>query len=223
MPASERLSGPAARLRLSVRRRAVPVARAAYLGLERSPLAFLLRVGPVQSLKSRVTYVPQERVVALMDAIARDGVQCWVAGGWGIDALLGRQTRRHHDLDLVIDDARDDVDRLGQVLAREGFRPGVREFNPGLMMPFRHSWQDDSGCTVEVMPVALGKPPFGGAAAAVPEPRFTLGTIGGAKVPCVSASLQFALHRGYAARNVDRTDMAALRSHVNEPEGGPPA
>jgi lincosamide nucleotidyltransferase A/C/D/E len=223
MPASERLSGQAARLRLSVRRRTVPVARAAYLGLERSPLAFLLRVGPVRSLKSRITVVPQERVVTLMDAVAADGVPCWIAGGWGIDALLGRQTRRHHDLDLVIGEDRDDVDRLGQVLVREGFRPGVREFNPGLLMPFRNSWQDDRGCTVEVMPVALGEPPFGGAAQTPAEPPFTLGTIGGAKVPCLSASMQFALHEGYAARNVDRTDLAALRRHLNEPEGSPPA
>ncbi|CAM5639316.1 hypothetical protein SCANM63S_07919 [Streptomyces canarius] len=25
----------------------------------------------------------------------------WIGGGWGIDALVGQQTRRHRDLDLM--------------------------------------------------------------------------------------------------------------------------
>ena len=28
------------------------------------------------------------------------GIQVWLTGGWGIDALLGLQTRPHHDLDV---------------------------------------------------------------------------------------------------------------------------
>ena len=40
----------------------------------------------------------------LLDAA---GVRCWVIGGWGIDALVGRMTRSHHDLDLLVH--RDDV------------------------------------------------------------------------------------------------------------------
>jgi lincosamide nucleotidyltransferase A/C/D/E len=220
-----------ARLGLSARRRAVPVARAAYAGLERSPLAFLLRAPAVQRLKSQVTYMPESAVVPLMDAIAGAGVRCWVAGGWGIDALLGRQTRRHYDLDLVVSDTPDDVMRMGQVLVRAGFRLNVRESNPGLFMPVRQCWQDDQGHTVEVMPVALHEPPFSGPAeparhhTQAPQPPqerpFTRGTIGGREVPCLSASLQFVLHEGYDTRSVDRTDMSALRAHVNRAEGDP--
>lgn len=29
------------------------------------------------------------------------GADVWVGGGWGIDALVGRQTRQHRDLDLM--------------------------------------------------------------------------------------------------------------------------
>jgi lincosamide nucleotidyltransferase A/C/D/E len=223
MPAYERLSGRAAGLRLWARRRVVPAARAVYTRVERSPLAFLLRVPLVQRLKSRVTYVPEERVTEVMDAIDAAGVRCWLAGGWGIDALLGRETRRHHDLDLVIGDVPDDVARLEQVLAGEGFLLRVRELNPGLLMPVRIAWQDDRGCSVEVMPVDLGKPPFGGTAEGAGEPRFTRGTVGGRDVPCLSASLQFALHEGYDIRGIDRTDMAALRTYVRRTEGAPPA
>jgi lincosamide nucleotidyltransferase A/C/D/E len=30
------------------------------------------------------------------------GVRVWLDGGWGVDALIGHQTRDHDDLDLVI-------------------------------------------------------------------------------------------------------------------------
>ena len=26
----------------------------------------------------------------------------WLMGGWGVDALLGRQARPHHDLDVLV-------------------------------------------------------------------------------------------------------------------------
>ena len=33
-------------------------------------------------------------------------VEAWVAGGWGVDALLGEQTREHRDLDILIPNER---------------------------------------------------------------------------------------------------------------------
>ncbi|MBE1497367.1 lincosamide nucleotidyltransferase A/C/D/E [Amycolatopsis lexingtonensis] len=38
-------------------------------------------------------------VLRVLEAVAPNAV--WLAGGWGIDALLGRQTREHGDLDLL--------------------------------------------------------------------------------------------------------------------------
>jgi lincosamide nucleotidyltransferase A/C/D/E len=200
----------------SARQQLIPAARAAYLGLERSPLGFLLRFPGVQWVKSRITYVPQARVLALMDALAAAGVSSWVAGGWGVDALIGHQTRRHYDLDLVVSDTRGNIERMERVLSRAGFRPGVREFNPGLAMPLRHAWQDDNGYTVEVMPVTFGKPPFSG------ESLFTGGALSGHTVPCLSVRLQAVLHKGYEARAVDLADMEALRTRGNQAEWVPP-
>jgi len=202
---------------LSGRRHLIPAARAAYLALERSPLAFLVRLPGVQWLKSRVTYIPESRVLALLNALDAASVSAWVAGGWGVDALIGHQTRRHYDLDLVVSDERDNLERMEQVLARARFRPGVREFNPGLAMPLRHNWQDNTGHTVEVMPVALGTPPFTDG-----ESLFTRGLIGGQLVPCLSARLQVTLHEGYEERVVDAADMEALRTHVDQAEWAPP-
>ncbi len=30
------------------------------------------------------------------------GVEVWIDGGWGVDALLGEQTRSHKDLDIAV-------------------------------------------------------------------------------------------------------------------------
>lgn len=46
-------------------------------------------------------------------------VRCWVMGGWGVDALLGRETRRHHDLDLLV--SFDDLGPLQDLLLEQGF------------------------------------------------------------------------------------------------------
>src|SRR5436305_13032130 len=44
-------------------------------------------------------------VLAVLDALAAAGCPAWIGGGWGVDALAGRQTRSHRDLDLAIDAA----------------------------------------------------------------------------------------------------------------------
>ena len=36
----------------------------------------------------------------IVDLLERVGVEPWVDSGWGVDALLGEQTRPHEDLDL---------------------------------------------------------------------------------------------------------------------------
>jgi lincosamide nucleotidyltransferase A/C/D/E len=46
-------------------------------------------------------------VLAVLDRLDRARVAVWLDGGWGVDALLGRRSRPHRDLDLVI--GRDDL------------------------------------------------------------------------------------------------------------------
>ena len=59
-------------------------------------------------------------VLAVLDQLDRAGVVVWLDGGWGVDALLGGQSRPHQDLDLVID--RDDSEAAQTALAGMGFR-----------------------------------------------------------------------------------------------------
>jgi lincosamide nucleotidyltransferase A/C/D/E len=212
-----------ARLWGPLRRRVVRAARAAYAGIERSPVAPLLQVPPVQRLKDRIASTPASRVHSLLDLLSAAGVHAWVGGGWGVDALVGRQTRRHYDLDLVISDARDDYLKVADVLKGAGFRPADAEFNPGLPMPWRYVWQHDDGHSVEVLPVALHDPPFSAglqdSQSSGTKSPFAHGTIGGRSVRCLSAELQLVLHVGYPLRDVDASDMSVLRAHLNRAGG----
>src|SRR5204863_1891352 len=56
---------------------------------------------------------------ALLDLFAAQGITVWLDGGWGVDALLGTQTRTHKDVDIVI--ALDEVPQLQNVLGDQGF------------------------------------------------------------------------------------------------------
>ena len=47
------------------------------------------------------------------------GIRVWLSGGWGIDALLGEQTRPHHDLDVIM--LLDEVARTRELLACDGY------------------------------------------------------------------------------------------------------
>jgi hypothetical protein len=44
-----------------------------------------------------------QSVLAVVDLLEADGIDVWLDGGWGVDALLERPTRGHDDLDLVVD------------------------------------------------------------------------------------------------------------------------
>jgi lincosamide nucleotidyltransferase A/C/D/E len=47
--------------------------------------------------------VPESRVFETLAALERAGIDAVLAGGWAVDALLGRQLRTHRDIDLLID------------------------------------------------------------------------------------------------------------------------
>ena len=42
-------------------------------------------------------------VLSVLRLADRAGVRLWIDGGWGVDALLGGQTREHGDLDVAIE------------------------------------------------------------------------------------------------------------------------
>lgn len=64
--------------------------------------------------------ITAEDITALYTACTDAGIQIWIDGGWCVDALLGKQTRPHKDLDIAIDQK--DVNALFALLWKEGYQ-----------------------------------------------------------------------------------------------------
>ena len=45
----------------------------------------------------------EQDAVNLLKTVEKMGIDVWIDGGWGVDALIGRQTRPHNDIDIFIE------------------------------------------------------------------------------------------------------------------------
>ena len=70
-------------------------------------------------------------VVEVIDAPAA-GVVVWVNGGWGVDALVGEQTRPHDDLDVFLSSAH--VEASQKALRPLGFELAADELPQGYVL-----------------------------------------------------------------------------------------
>ena len=62
----------------------------------------------------------QVRIIGdVNDALEAAGIRCWLFGGWGLDAHVGRQTRDHSDIEFWVEMS--DAGALHTVLVRCGF------------------------------------------------------------------------------------------------------
>jgi lincosamide nucleotidyltransferase A/C/D/E len=72
--------------------------------------------------------VDAQDVLAVLDLLAAAGVEAWVDGGWGIDALVGEATRVHSDIDLVV--PLPSVEAVLAALAAAGYARVLRDWRP---------------------------------------------------------------------------------------------
>lgn len=183
----------------------------AHNAVARSPLSLACDNPRVLALMDPFLEMHAGDVLAVARAVARVTGHWWVAGGWGVDALVGRQTRRHRDLDIVVDENQRELERVIAALADLGLDHLAERRTAGSITPrfSRRVWlADRAGHSVDVLPVDLDTSPFratGGAPAA-----FSTGVIAGGEVPCLSAALQVDRHRNYRHRSKDRHDLRLL-------------
>ena len=146
-------------------------------------------------------------VLAVLGELTAAGVTAWVDGGWGVDALLGRQTRAHDDLDLVV--SGDDVAACRRLFAAGGFAV-ERDWLP-TAVAFRHP----DGRGVDLHPVELTADGGGDQVQLDGVTRWhypppVTGSIAGVPVRCCPVDCQVAAHLGYEPDEQDRRDMAEL-------------
>lgn len=152
--------------------------------------------------------MPLAEVLAVLGALSGAGCRFWAGGGWGIDALVGRQTRAHRDLDLAVD-VRDE-DRAMWALQSLGYRVETdwRPVRVELVRP-GVGW-------VDLHPVAFDEAGYGRQAGLnggffdYPPDAFGVGALTGRAVPCLSRDQQLRFHRGCELRDVDRHDLQLL-------------
>jgi lincosamide nucleotidyltransferase A/C/D/E len=148
-----------------------------------------------------------DEVLDILDRLAAEGILAWVDGGWGVDALLERQTRDHSDLDLVIDAAA--VPSFTSALLAEKFEV-VRDW-----LPTAIAFASADGRTIDLHPVELTPDGGGDQIQLDGVKRFhytppATGRIGGRPVACCSVETQIASHLGYEPQEGDLADMRTL-------------
>lgn len=144
-------------------------------------------------------------VLEALETLDQAGISVWVAGGWGVDALLGRQTRKHHDLDLVVDAG--DAAAAMRALAKIGYDyHDGDEHLPDALMPDRCLLLRADGISVDIHPVDVAT----WCSSVGDTSPFVTGMIGDRPTPCLAAEVQRMGHRGYELRDSDRHDLKAL-------------
>ena len=175
-----------------------------------------------------MTQMTAEDLVDLYSGLVARGVRLWVDGSWGVDALLGRQTRPHKDFDAMA--AFEDLPALTRFLSGRGFSlkliweenrwipcpepPAlVGRERPAVESATAFVLEDGSGREIDLHVVRFdgqgrGTPAWDTDLVFPPGAFAGLGIVGGTRVRCLSAETQMRTHTGYPLKG---SDMHGLR------------
>lgn len=161
--------------------------------------------------------ISASNAVTLYKAFLDLGVATWLDGGWGVDALLGKETRDHGDLDIVIQQK--DVPIVRKFLNSKGFSDVPRNDTS--------SWNfvlgDPKGHNVDVHVIvfdAKGNGLYGSAKGGAMYPAASLtgkGLINSLLVNCISPEYMIKFHSGYTLRESDVHDVQLLCARFGIP------
>lgn len=157
-------------------------------------------------------------VLEILDALESKGLQVWLNGGWGVDALLGYQTRDHEDLDITIPTS-----------SRVAFNKIMQELGFTIhRVDNDYNWvlSDKDMRLVDVHLVDFSTTVRDEHGRAMYGPKglsFEVGslegrgTIEGRPVKCETAEFQVAGHTGYELDECDYQDVKALSNRFSIP------
>jgi lincosamide nucleotidyltransferase A/C/D/E len=144
-------------------------------------------------------------VIKIVQLFKQNHLDLYIDGGWGVDALLGEQTRPHEDLDIAVEHK--DVPQIRALLEARGYSEVPRD----------DSWEcnfvlgDDQGHLIDIHSYtfdASGTIVFG---VAYPFDSLTgTGVINGYPVKCISVEWMVKFHTGYKLDENDYQDVKVL-------------
>lgn len=144
-------------------------------------------------------------VIAIVQLLDQNGINVILDGGWGVDALLGKQSRTHADLDVAVEHK--DVPKIRALLEAKGYQE----------VPLGDTWEcnfvlgDDQGHLFDIHSCTFdesGKNVFG-----VKYPYDSWkgsGTISGFPVKCITPDWMVKFRSGYKLDENDYHDVKLL-------------
>ena len=158
-----------------------------------------------------------EDLFEFVDLVDEFTLRAWIGGGWGVDLLLGRQTRTHQDIDIVI--SPDHSDTLVRVLKNRGYRDiPTRDRSPwnfvlgtdlGKYIDFHIFQFHDDGRITYSDPRESGAIESGSLDG--------MGRLHGRNFRCLSAKYQIETHSGYQLKQQDIDDVTLLSEKFGIP------
>ena len=144
-------------------------------------------------------------VIEIVRLFNQHGIDVIIDGGWSVDALLGKRTRPHEDLDVAVEHK--DIGKIRALLEERGYKDVLRD----------DTWEcnfvlgDDKGRLVDIHSCTFdeeGNNIFG-----VKYPLDSLkgtGVINGHSVRCIPPQWLVDFHAGYELDENDYHDVKAL-------------
>jgi lincosamide nucleotidyltransferase A/C/D/E len=156
----------------------------------------------------------EDDVRAVLQNLQSAGIRVWVDGGWGVDALIGRQTRPHQDLDLALELG--DVRQAVEVLREIGFRM----HDDGLPSRADLRSADDRRVDLHVFTFdeqgnGVQRLQNGSVGIYDKQGLSGIGTIGELEVRCLSPEIQIRFHTAHDPDEDDRHDVLLLVERFN--------
>jgi len=154
-------------------------------------------------------------VIGFYTKLNRMGIKIWIDGGWGVDALLGKQTRPHGDLDIAVE--KKYVAQIRELLEAQGYKDVIKDDTS----EWNFVLGDDHGRQIDVHAFVFDDQ--GNVKEGIKYPAGSLsgtGVIDGHAVNCISPEHMVKFHTGYKLRESDLHDVAALceRFGIEYPE-----
>jgi lincosamide nucleotidyltransferase A/C/D/E len=151
-------------------------------------------------------------VIEIVQLLQQNHIDVCIDGGWGVDALLGEQTRKHADLDIAVQHK--DVALLRTMLEARGYRDVPRDDTRDCNFVMG----DDQGHLVDIHSYIFeeaGNHVFG-----VEYPYDSLdgtGSVSGYPVRCITPEWMVKFHTGYQLDENDYRDVKALCQRFDIP------
>jgi lincosamide nucleotidyltransferase A/C/D/E len=144
-------------------------------------------------------------VVELVQLLNLNHIDVCIDGGWGVDALIGEQTRTHTDLDIAMQHK--DVPQIRALLEARGYKDVPRDDTRDCNFVLG----DDQGHLIDIHTYTFD--PTGILVFGVEYPYDALngsGSINGYPVRCITLEWMVKFHTGYKVDENDYHDVKVL-------------